>query len=302
MKIDDTAHRSPLAAPSCSVLLRPAPSCSVLLRPAPSCSVLKTKRPVSPDRSPSHTHHAFAISAADVVQERGEPQRPIPSRCLTYPLQRTGRALPAQCPGRVLLARIPFGQSPFLHPLRGPVAAGRRDRRFSLGCIRRFRLRARVGFTIAAPPEAAPVLVRGLLRYYGPVRLPSSVHRRRTSLDFPTRPAAPSATGEAAISRFPRKVFPYVLGVCDRAGSRDASRYRRPTCGLPHPPTASAPHSNCRSRLDTRPARTPVNASPPLLRATAHDSGPPWVANPSTYDSFIHNNLAGSYRRTGGAK
>ena len=236
----------------------------------------------------------------DVVQERGEPQRPIPSRCLTYPLQRTERARPAQCPGRVLLVRIPFGQAPFLHPLRGPVAAGRRDRRFSLGCIRRFRLRARVGFTIAAPPAAAPVLVRGVPRYYGPVRLPSSVHRRRTSLDFPTRPAAPSATGEAGISRLPRKVFPYVPGVCDRAGSRSASRYRRPGCGLPPPPKASAPRSNLVSRLDTRPARTPVNASPPLLRATAHDSGPPWVAIPSTYDSLIHNNLAGFCRRTGG--
>ena len=91
MKSDDTAHRSrPLAAPSCSVLLRPAPSCSVLLRPAPSCSVLlrpapscsvllrpapsrsvllrrKTKRPVSPDRSPSRIHHSFAISAAGDV-------------------------------------------------------------------------------------------------------------------------------------------------------------------------------------------------------------------------------------------
>ena len=104
----------------------------------------------------------------------------------------------------------------------------------------------------AAPPAAAPVLVRGFPRYpagrpagRGPVRLPSSVHRRRTSLDFPTRPAAPSATGEAGISRLPRKVFPYVPGVCDRAGSRDASRYRRPGCGLPHPPTASAPQSNC---------------------------------------------------------
>ena len=80
--------------------------------------------------------------------------------------------------------------------------------------------------------------------YYGPVRLPSSVHRRRMSLDFPTRPAAPSATGEAGISRLPRKVFPYVPGVYDRAGSRSASRYRRPGCGLPHPPTASAPQSN----------------------------------------------------------
>ena len=59
---------------------------------------------------------------------------------------------------------------------------------------------------------------------------------------------APSATGEAGISRLPRRVFP------------------------------SVPRSNCRSRLDTRPARTPVNAAPPLLRAAAHDSGPPWVA------------------------
>ena len=43
------------------------------------------------------------------------------------------------------------------------------------------------------------------------------------------------------------------------------------------------------SRLNTRPARTPVNASPTPLRTPPHDSGPSWAANPSTYDSFIHN-------------
>jgi hypothetical protein len=45
------------------------------------------------------------------------------------------------------------------------------------------------------------------------------------------------------------------------------------------------------SRLDTRPARTPVNASATPSRAAPHDSGPVWLATPSLYDSFIHNTL-----------
>ena len=40
-----------------------------------------------------------------------------------------------------------------------------------------------------------PSVVRGLRRYYGPVRLPVVVHHRRVSLDFPdaTRPGQPRA-------------------------------------------------------------------------------------------------------------
>ncbi len=34
------------------------------------------------------------------------------------------------------------------------------------------------------------------------------------------------------------------------------------------------------SRLNTRPARSPVNASPLPLRTTTHDSGPVWLATP----------------------
>ena len=53
------------------------------------------------------------------------------------------------------------------------------------------------GVTIAAP-EAAPVLVRGLFKYYGHVRLPNSVHRRRspwTSRHAPRRhPHVPLST------------------------------------------------------------------------------------------------------------
>jgi DNA polymerase V len=42
------------------------------------------------------------------------------------------------------------------------------------------------------------------------------------------------------------------------------------------------------SQLDTWPACTPVNASPSTLRSPTHDSGPMWLAGPSSYDSFIH--------------
>jgi len=64
--------------------------------------------------------------------------------------------------GHVLVVRIPLGQTPSLHPLRGRV----------LGVVRGFR------------------------RYYGSVRLPRSVHHRRASLDFPTRPVPPSGPAD----------------------------------------------------------------------------------------------------------
>ena len=156
--------------------------------------------------------------------------------------------------GARFAGRVPLGQSPSLH-----------------------RLRRRL-----------PGLVRRLHRYYETVRLPGFVHRRRASLDFPTRPAASSATGEPRTSRFSCEVFPYVHGVCDRAGPVRISRYRCAQWCLPTIPTASASRTKLLSRLNTRPARTPVNASAIPLRRSPHDSGPLWVASPSTYDSFIH--------------
>src|ERR1700730_2974084 len=74
----------------------------------------------------------------------------------SYPFQRTRRVVPARCPGRVLLARVPLGQTPSLHPLRRRLLN----------------------------------LVRGLLWLYEFVRLPAFVHHRRASLDFPMRPLA----------------------------------------------------------------------------------------------------------------
>lgn len=87
----------------------------------------------------------------DVVEERGEPHTPIPPCCLTYTVQRTRRACPALCPGRVLLVHVPLSQSPSLHHLRCRCS----------GIVRRLR------------------------RYYGSVRLPLSVHHRGTTSGLP---------------------------------------------------------------------------------------------------------------------
>ena len=138
------------------------------------------------------------VRVVDVVQERGEPQLPILPCSLTYPLQRLLHAVPALCPERVLLSQVPFGRSPSLRPLRASASG--------------------------AGSSLCPAVVRGLRRYYGTVRLPMFVHHRRASLDFPTRPATPSAAGEHGISRFSREVFPHMHGVSDRAGSRRVSR------------------------------------------------------------------------------
>ncbi len=194
------------------------------------------------------------LDVVNVVQERREPHRLVPLSNFTYPLQRTARAVPVLRPGRVLLARVPFGQAPSLHPLR----------------------------------RRLPSVVRRLRRYYGPVRLPLAVHRRRASTDFPTRPASPSPTGGQGLSRFSREVRRCVHGVSDRAGLRSVLPWRHPGCGLPPSSTASASRRSLLSRLNTRPARSPVNASRSPSRTPAHDSGPVWVATPSPCDSFIH--------------
>jgi hypothetical protein len=109
------------------------------------------------------------------------------------------------------------------------------------------------------------------------VRRPAVVHHCRTSMDLTMRPAMLVIAGNRGTSRFPNAVRPCMPGVSDRAGSRRALRERRVEYGLPPTYTASAPrrgHGSRRgssfSRLNTRPARPPVNASP--NRATPVDA------------------------------
>ena len=151
-------------------------------------------------------------------------------RDLPYPLQRTVHALSALCPIRVALSRVPLGQVPSLQRL-----------------FHQF-----------------PSFVRRFLRYYGPVRLPLPVHHRRTSIDFPMRPARSSA-GRQGISQLLSEVLPCMLRIFDSAGSRPVLRLRRTRCCLPHPysdESASEAGEVSISELNTRPTRTPVNASP----------------------------------------
>src|SRR5919108_2342840 len=196
-----------------------------------------------------------AIRPKRAIDERGlSPHRSHSLVGYSYPFQRTRRVFPARCPGRVLLSRVPFGQSLSLHPLRGRL----------------------------------PGVVRRLLRYCRTVRLPRSVRHRRTSLDFPMRPTASTALGRPGISRFPYEVSTDVHGVSDRAGLWHTSRYRCTRWGLPLSPTASASRRDVLTRLNTRPVHSPVNASTPPLRVAPHDSGPMWVADPLSYDFCIH--------------
>jgi hypothetical protein len=50
------------------------------------------------------------------------------------------------------------------------------------------------------------------------------------------------------------------------------------------------------SRLNGWPMRPPVNASPKPSRATAHDSGPMWIANPSSQETCTLYSLPVSRR------
>ena len=133
-------------------------------------------------------------------------------------------------------------------------------------------------------------LVRGFPRYYGVVRLPMTAHHRLTSLDFPMRPLFPCEQRQPWDLPIPAQ------GVSVRARGLRPRRERTPLALSIRPllPSASSHHVgsldfNRITRLHTRPARAPVNASLRPLRSSAHDSGPMWLATPSSYDSFIHD-------------
>ena len=84
-------------------------------------------------------------------------------------------------------------------------------------------------------------------------------------------------TARKEISRFPCEEVPYVHGVYDHARPCGCSPGRARPCCLPHKPTGSAPS-----------------------RATRHDPGPVWMADPSPDGSFIRSSSPPSRRSAQG--
>ena len=104
--------------------------------------------PVTPSTDPDERNYRIRLLPRVMT-----PMRQRHGHRQTYLLQFSRRVCSARCPGRVLLAHVPRGQSPSLHLLR----------------------------------HRLPGFVRKLLRYYGTVRLPVPVHRRRMSLGLSRR-------------------------------------------------------------------------------------------------------------------
>src|SRR5215467_4179537 len=83
------------------------------------------------------------------------------------------------------------------------------------------------------------------------------------------------------ISRFPRKERLHMPGALTTPGRPDA-RAVAPGCVAFRHLHSVGTQNETLSRLNGWPMHSPVNASPWPSRTTAHDSGPMWIATPSS--------------------
>jgi len=185
--------------------------------------------------------------------------------CFPYASERLGHTSPALCPVCALLACVPLGPRPWLR-----------------------RLRRRL-----------PGIVRRLHGYYGGVRLPTVVHHRLRLLAFPMRTRAArvtSAAGRPWDLPVPLQEASAHARVCDHAGSSRRSLMARPCVWPSTFGTVSAPRMIGLSRFNGWPVHSPADASPAPLRASAHGSGPMWIATPSPYGTCTLYSLPVSRR------
>jgi len=105
----------------------------------------------------------------------------------------------------------------------------------------------------------------------------ATVHHRLRLLAFPMRTGGCCRTVDREISRFPRKERLHTPGSLTTPGHPDA-RDDALGCVAFHHLHGVGTQNRKLSRLNGWPMRPPVNASPRPSRATAHDSGPMWIA------------------------
>lgn len=104
-------------------------------------------------------------------------------------------------------------------------------------------------------------------------------------LAFSSRPGSPSS-GRCRDLPCPVQRDSHMPRLFDRVGGSTASRYRQYPFCLLHPRTASASQIVVFAAQSPRPVLPRQRFTWPS-RASAHDSGPSWVATPSMSDSFI---------------
>src|SRR4029450_1941596 len=94
-------------------------------------------------------------------------------------------------------------------------------------------------------------------------------------------PPAVCRAVDREISRFPRKERLHMPGSLTTPSRPDARAVAHGYVAFPHLHGVGAQNGKL-SRLNGWPMRSPVNASPEPSRATSHDSGPMWIATPSS--------------------
>ena len=179
--------------------------------------------PLTTHHSPLTTHHSPLTTHHSPLTTHHSPLTTHHSPLTTHhsPASRPANRTAAECAAPVLTAAPSIGLVQTRHPSLSGTAdhvgrnasarltanrVGRKLRQSTEPALPPTPARAPsspsvtafpCGVTIAAP-EAAHVLGRGLFKYYGPVRLPNSVHRRRspwTSRHAPRRhPHVPLST------------------------------------------------------------------------------------------------------------
>jgi hypothetical protein len=122
------------------------------------------------------------------------------------------------------------------------------------------------------PSGLSPPLVRLFLRYYGSVRLPTSVHRCRAPLRFTARPSLFGQTWDLPVPV--RKASRRAQGLRPRGVNSLLAMSKRLILPSGQDDAVGTPIHHRLSRLNTWPVFSPVNASSIPLRIPTHDSGP----------------------------